>query len=79
MQRLGTSTSGFMNTNWTGSCWQVLSSASGALEAVVAKIRETVPPYDQDRFLAPEIAAIKELVRRGAFVDAVPAAVRLSG
>ncbi len=41
-------------------------------------IRNTVPPYDRDRFLAPDIAAIKELVRGGAFLDAVPAAMRLS-
>ncbi len=52
--------------------------SSGALEAVVARIREFVPPYDRDRFLAPEIAAIKDLVRGGAFLDAVPAAMRLS-
>ncbi len=52
--------------------------SSGALEAVVARIREFVPPYDRDRFLAPDIAAIKDLVRGGAFVDAVPATVRLT-
>ncbi len=52
--------------------------SSGALEAVMETIRATVPPYDRDRFLAPDIAAIKELVRGGTFVDAVPAAVRLS-
>jgi histidine ammonia-lyase len=53
--------------------------SSGALESVVARTREIVPPYDRDRFLAPEIASIKEMVRGGAFVDAVPAAMRLSG
>ncbi len=52
--------------------------SSAALEAVMETIREIVSPYDRDRFLAPDIAAIKKLVRRGAFLEAVPAAVRLS-
>ena len=52
--------------------------SSDALEAVMETVRNTVPPYDRDRFLAPDIAAIKELVRGGAFLDAVPAAMRLS-
>jgi histidine ammonia-lyase len=52
--------------------------SSGALESVVAAIRERVPAYDHDRFLAPEIAAIKELVQSELFLDLVPPEVRLS-
>ncbi len=52
--------------------------SSGSLESVMRTIRESVPTYERDRFLAPDIAAIKGLVRRGTFLDAVPAAVRLS-
>jgi len=52
--------------------------SSGTLESVMHTIRKNVPAYEHDRFLAPDIAAIKGLVRRGAFLDAVPATVRLS-
>jgi len=51
--------------------------SSDTLEAVVAAIRERVPPYDRDRFLAPEIAAVKDLVQSGAFLGRVPPEVRL--
>jgi len=47
--------------------------SSEALEAAIALIRERVPPLDEDRFLAPDIAAVKDLVRTGAFRRFVPA------
>jgi histidine ammonia-lyase len=40
---------------------------SPALEPVVAMIRERVAFYDADRFFAPDIAAIRALVREGGF------------
>jgi len=52
--------------------------SSEVLESVVAAIRDRVPAYDHDRFLAPEIAAIKELVQSELFLDLVPPEVRLS-
>ncbi len=52
--------------------------SSAALESVVAAIRARVAAYDHDRFLAPEIAAIKELVHSDLFLDLVPPQVRLS-
>jgi len=41
--------------------------SSAALEAVVAAIRARVAPYDHDRFLAPDIAAVKQLIAAGRF------------
>lgn len=38
--------------------------------AVVARIRDAVPPMPRDRFLAPDIAAVAQLVRSGALVEA---------
>jgi histidine ammonia-lyase len=38
-----------------------------ALEPVIATIRERVAFYDADRFFAPDIAAIRALVREGGF------------
>ncbi len=35
-------------------------------------------PYDHDRFLAPDIAALKELVQSDLFLDLVPSEVRLT-
>ncbi len=52
--------------------------SSAALESVVAAIRARVAAYDHDRFLAPEIAAVKELVHSDLFLDLVPPQVRLS-
>jgi histidine ammonia-lyase len=52
--------------------------SSAALEAVLAAIRARVPAYDRDRFLAPEIAAVKELVQSDMFLDLVPPEVRLT-
>lgn len=52
--------------------------SSVALESVHAAIRKRVPPYDHDRFLAPEIAAVKELVQSEHFLDLMPSEVRLT-
>ena len=46
--------------------------SSDALEGVVAAIRSRVAPYHQDRFLAPDIWAVKELIRGEKFVELVP-------
>jgi histidine ammonia-lyase len=40
--------------------------SSEVLEAVVARMRQVVPHYDIDRFLAPDIARATQLVRSGA-------------
>lgn len=40
--------------------------SSEVLEAVVARVRQVVPHYDIDRFLAPDIARATQLVRSGA-------------
>ncbi len=47
--------------------------SSAALESVVGAIRSRVPPYSEDRFLAPDIAAIKDMVRSGHLNEAMPA------
>ncbi len=51
-----------------------LAPAAGTA-AVIALLRERVPGPGPDRFLAPEIAAVTELVGSGAVVDAAAAAV----
>ena len=40
-------------------------SPSPATAAVVTKVRESVPGVGSDRFLAPEMAAVAEIVRSG--------------
>jgi histidine ammonia-lyase len=46
-------------------------SPADATAAVVALLRETVPGPGPDRHLAPEIAAVADLVRDGSVVRAV--------
>ena len=48
-------------------------TSSEALEKAHAKIRERVPALDQDRYFAPDLAAIKDLVRAGGFNAMAPA------
>ncbi len=43
---------------------------SARLQAAIATIRAEIPPYTEDRFFAPDIAAVTRLVENGAF--AVP-------
>jgi histidine ammonia-lyase len=45
---------------------------SPALRKVMALVRAHVPHYDLDRYFAPDIAVVKELVRQGAFAALSP-------
>ena len=45
---------------------------SALLESIHARVRELVPAYDQDRFFAPDIEAIKGFVLSGALREMVP-------
>jgi histidine ammonia-lyase len=45
---------------------------SAPLAAVIARLRAAVPPLDQDRYLAPDLAAAADLVRSDALVNALP-------
>jgi histidine ammonia-lyase len=45
-------------------------TSSAPLERARALVRSRVAPLKEDRFLAPDMAAIKELVDQGAFVEA---------
>ncbi|MBP5856715.1 histidine ammonia-lyase [Marivibrio halodurans] len=53
--------------------------SSPALARALSLIRERVPPYDRDRYWAPDLAAITELVRTGAFRDFLPESLLPSG
>jgi histidine ammonia-lyase len=46
--------------------------SSDVLENVHAKVRKLVPAYEQDRFFAPDIEAMKGFVLSGALRDLVP-------
>jgi histidine ammonia-lyase len=48
--------------------------SSEALEAVHARVRQSVPTHGQDRVLGPEIEALALLLRTGAILDAAEAA-----
>ena len=48
-------------------------ATSAPLRAVIAKLRETVPALQQDRYLAPDLTESARLVREGVLVGAVPA------
>lgn len=48
-------------------------ATSGALQAVIARLRASVPALDQDRYLAPDLAEAARLIRDGALTGAVPA------
>ncbi|MGO1117796.1 histidine ammonia-lyase [Rhodovibrionaceae bacterium A322] len=45
--------------------------SSDVLEAHWDKVRAVADRYDQDRYFAPDIAAVKALIRDGAFLDPV--------
>jgi histidine ammonia-lyase len=51
---------------------------SEVLEEAVTAIRDRVPPYMADRFFAPDIAAVKDLVKSGWFRERVPEAIRFT-
>jgi histidine ammonia-lyase len=42
-------------------------TSSAPLEAALAEVRAVAAPWDEDRYMAPDIAAVKHLVERGAF------------
>jgi len=42
---------------------------SGTLEKYVAKIREVVPVFTEDRYFATDIENARQLAREGAFLD----------
>ena len=46
---------------------------SAPLMAVYRRVRESVPPYERDRFLAPDIEAAAELVRSGGVAETAAA------
>lgn len=51
--------------------------SSAPLEAAHAKIRETVPRFDRDRFFAPAIAAVRRFVTERAFEPLLPQTLSL--
>jgi histidine ammonia-lyase len=52
--------------------------SSETLELVHAAVRERVAPWAEDRFFAPDVAAVTALVRSGWFLELVPGEVRLT-
>ncbi len=46
-------------------------TSSPPLESAIASLRERVAPWDQDRVMAPDIEAAKQLVERGIFAQLV--------
>ncbi len=52
------------------------SKSSKTLEDVIMAIREVAPPYLEDRYIAPDIEAVKRLVLEGRFVEFIPAEAR---
>ena len=46
-------------------------TSSVPIEAAIATLREQVPPWIEDRFMAPDIEAAKRLVEQGAFAALV--------
>jgi histidine ammonia-lyase len=47
-------------------------ATSAALQRVLETVREVVPHYELDRYFAPDIAVIAQLVRNGTFAEASP-------
>ena len=45
---------------------------SAALQRVVDRIRRDIPPLKQDRYLAPDLQQVANLVRSGAFLEITP-------
>jgi histidine ammonia-lyase len=48
---------------------------SAPLQAVIARLRKSVAALDQDRYMAPDLAEVAALVRTGALLAALPAAM----
>ena len=45
---------------------------SQPLREALARIRAVAAPWDEDRYFAPDIAAVRGLVETGAFRDLIP-------
>jgi len=45
---------------------------SAPLQAVIARLRESVAALDQDRYMAPDLAEVSALVRSGALLEVLP-------
>ena len=52
--------------------------SSPKLEEILTAIRNKVPAYNEDRFFAPDIAALKTMVRDGFFYNCLPSGLRVS-
>jgi histidine ammonia-lyase len=50
-------------------------TTSPALQATIARLRATIPPLGEDRYLAPDLEAAASLVRDGALLEASGAAL----
>ena len=50
-----------------------------ALEGVVERVHAVAPPFDEDRFFAPSIEAVKFLVAGGSLRPLVPAELLPTG
>ena len=48
-------------------------ATSAPLQAVIARLRQTIPPLDQDRYLARDLVEAARLVRDSILTGAVPA------
>lgn len=48
-------------------------ATSAPLQAVIARLREVIPPLAQDRYLAPDLVESARLVRDGTLTGALPA------
>jgi histidine ammonia-lyase len=53
--------------------------SSPVLEGVVEQVHGVAPPFDEDRFFAPSIAAVKSLIVDGRFRAIVPAEILPTG
>jgi histidine ammonia-lyase len=54
-------------------------ASSAAIEAAIARLRETVPPWGTDRAMAPDIAAARALVEDGTLAALAPLALPSRG
>jgi len=53
--------------------------SSPVLEGVVETVHRVAPPFDEDRFFAPSIEAVKSLIVGGHFRALVPAEILPTG
>ena len=48
---------------------------SAPLQAVLARLRQVIPPLGQDRYMADDLAEVAQLVRSGALLAALPTGI----